>query len=284
MNQAETVLVVGADGMIGRTLAERFTVAGRSVVRTTLLPTPGAVAFDLAREAARWKPPPASVAYLCAAITSQEQCRTHRAAARAVNVEGTLALAEKLAHQGTHVIFPSTNLVLDGLRPHQPADSPYAPQTEYGRQKAETEQRLRQLPRTCVVRFTKVLGRATPLLLGWVAALRKGEVIRPFSDMPMAPVPLDFAVEALVAVAAARAEGVVQVSADRDITYAEAARFVADCLTCAPNLVQPVTVAHSGMAITYVPAHTTLDTTRLQREFGLAPPPLWAAITLGMEA
>ena len=240
--------------------------------------------MDLARDAAQWTPPPASTAYLCAAITSQEQCRTQPAAARAVNVQGTLALAEKLVRQGTHVIFPSTNLVLDGHRPFQPADAPYAPQTEYGRQKAETEQRLRQLPGTCVVRFTKVLGRATPLLLSWIAALRKGEVIRPFADMPMAPVPLDFAVEALMAVAAARAEGVVQVSADRDITYAEAARFVADCLQCPPQLVQPVTVAESGMAIDYVPAHTTLDATRLKTEFGLAPPPPWPAINLGMKS
>ena len=40
MNQLDTVLVIGADGMIGRTLAARFAAEGRTVVRTTLLPTP----------------------------------------------------------------------------------------------------------------------------------------------------------------------------------------------------------------------------------------------------
>ena len=284
MNQAGTVLIVGADGMIGRTLADRFAAAGRNVVRTTLLPTAGAISLDLAREAAAWTPPPASIAFLCAAITSQEQCRSRRAESRAVNVEGTMALAERLARQGTHVVFPSTNLVFDGLRPRQSPHAPYAPQTEYGRQKAETEARLRQLPGTCVVRFTKVLGRAAPLLLGWIAALRRGEVIRPFSDMPMAPVPLDFAADALVAVAEQRVEGIVQVSAEKDITYAEAARFVADFVGCPPELIQPVTVAESGAAIEYVPAHTTLDTARLERELGLVPPPLWTAIALGMES
>ncbi len=294
MNQAETVLVVGADGMIGRALAERLAVRGRHVVCTTLVPTPGAVVLDLARDAAEWAPPPAATAYLCAAVTSQDQCRAEPAKSRGVNVEGTLALAEKLVRQGTHVVFPSTNLVLDGRTPHQPADAPYAPQTEYGRQKAEAEQRLRRLPGTCVVRFTKVLGRATPLLLGWIAALREGQPIRPFSDMLLAPVPLDFAVEALLKVAARRAEGVVQVSAEKDITYAEAARFVADCLHVPLSvsgrgaggeggLVQPVAVADSGIAIEYVPNHTTLDTTRLQHEFGLVPPLVWAAITLAMQ-
>jgi dTDP-4-dehydrorhamnose reductase len=283
MNQANTVLVVGADGMIGRTLAERFAAAGRSVVRTAFLPTPGALPFDLARQAADWTPPSAATAFLCAAITSQEQCRTHRAESRAVNIDGTLALAEKLVRQGTHVIFPSTNLVLDGRTPRQSADAPYAPQTEYGRQKAEAEQHLRQLSGTCVVRFTKVFAAATPILVRWAAALQRGEAIRPFSDMPLAPLPLDFAVEALVAVAAARAEGIVQASADNDITYADAARFVANSLACAAELVHPVSVANSGMAIEYVPAHTTLDATRLQREFGLSPPAAWAAITLGMK-
>lgn len=153
---------------------------------------------------------------------------------------------------------------------------------------------MRCLPGTCVVRFTKVLGRATPLLLGWIAALREGQPIRPFSDMLLAPVPLDFAVEALLKVAARRAEGVVQVSAEKDITYAEAARFVADCLHVPLSvsgrgaggeggLVQPVAVADSGIAIEYVPNHTTLDTTRLQHEFGLVPPLVWAAITLAMQ-
>jgi dTDP-4-dehydrorhamnose reductase len=283
MNEAEPVLIVGADGMIGRTLAGRFTAAGRNVVRTALSPAAETVALDLAREATAWTPPPAAVAFLCAAITSQDQCRAHRAESRAVNVEGTLALVEKLARQGTHVVFPSTNLVFDGLHPHQPADSPYAPQSEYGRQKAETESRLRQIPGTCVVRFTKVLGRATPLFLGWIAALRKDEAIHPFSDMRMAPVPLDFAVDALIAVAARRVEGVVQVSAEKDITYAEAAYFVANCLIRPPELVQPVTVAEAGMAIECVPAHTTLDTTRMERELGLVPPPPWAAITEGMK-
>jgi dTDP-4-dehydrorhamnose reductase len=294
MNPTETVLVVGADGMIGRTLAARFAAEGRHVVRTALLPTPGAVVLDLA-EAADWTPPPAATAYLCAAITSQDQCRTHPARSRAVNVEGTLALTEKLVRQGTHVVFPSTNLVLDGLAPRQPADAPYAPQTEYGRQKAEAEQRLRQLPGitrsemstangTCIVRFTKVLGPATPLLRGWIAALRKGEAIHPFSDMPLAPVPLDFAVEVLAAVAARRAEGVVQVSAESDITYAEAAWFVAESILAPPELVQPIATAESGRAVEHVPAHATLDTTRLQTEFGLVPPPPWAAINLGMKA
>ncbi len=238
--------------------------------------------LDLARDVAGWIPPRAAVAFLCAAITSQEKCRAEPAASRAVNVDATLLLAEKLVRQGTHVVFPSTNLVLSGERPHQNADDPYMPQTEYARQKAEAEQRLRQLPGTCIVRFTKVLGPDAPLLRAWCEALRRGEVIHPFSDMPIAPVPLGIAVESLAAIAAARAEGIVQVSATEDITYANVARFIAKRLGAAESLVQPIAASSSGAAIEYVPRHTTLDTTRLRTEFGLVPPSPWDAIEVGM--
>ncbi len=83
--------------------------------------------------------------------------------------------------------------------------------------------------------------------------------------------------------AAARTEGIVQVSAAEDITYAAAARIVANRLGAAENLVQPVAVAESGIAIEYVPRYTTLDTTRLRTEFGLKPPCPREAIELGMQ-
>ena len=130
---------------------------------------------------------------------------------------------------------------------------PTARRPNMGGRRPETERLLLSLPGTCVVRFTKVLGRANSLLSGWAEALRAGETIRPFSDMRMAPVPLDFAIEALVAVAAARAAGVVQVSADEDITYAAAARLVADQIDAPIDLVREIRAAESGVAIEHRP-------------------------------
>ncbi len=244
---------------------------------------PGMIVMDLARDAAQWTPPNATVAFLCAAVTSQETCRNESAASRAVNVNATLALAEKLVQQGTHVIFPSTNLVLSGDRPYQTPDDQYAPQTEYARQKANAEKCLRHLPGTCIVRFTKVFGGGTPLLRNWCESLLKGLSIRPFADMPMAPVPLDFAVRVLVAIAAARADGIVQVSAAEDVTYAATAQFVAKRLGAADELVQPITVAESGTPIEHLPRNTALDTSRLHAEFGFKPPCPRDAIELGMK-
>ena len=139
------------------------------------------------------------------------------------------------------------------------------------------------LPGTCIVRLTKVFGRGVPLLRGWCESFLKGQTIRPFADMPMAPVPLDFAVRRSSQLPPHGPTGIVQISAAEDITYAAAARFVAKRLGAAEELVQPVTVAESGVPIEYVPRHTTLDTSRLQTEFGLKPPCPRDAIELGMK-
>ncbi len=283
MAAAERMLVIGADGMIGRALATRLARNGYAVIGTSRKAAPGLIPLDLARDAAQWTLPTANVAFLCAAVTSQEKCRKEPDVCRAVNVDATLALAERLVRQGTHVICPSTNLVLSGEQPFQAVDDSYAPRSEYARQKADAEKRLQRLPGTCIVRFTKVFGRGTPLLRGWCESLLKGQPIRPFADMSMAPLPLDFAVRVLVAIASARATGIMQISAAADITYATAARFVAKRLGAADELVQPITVAESGMPIEHVPRHAALDTARLQTEFGFRPPCPRDAVELGMK-
>ena len=84
-------------------------------------------------------------------------------------------------------------------------------------------------------------------------------------------------------VAAVKAEGIFQVSAAEDITYATAARLVAERVGAVQQLLQPVMVAESGIAIEHVPRHTTLDATRLRDEFGLTPRCPRQAIELGMQ-
>jgi dTDP-4-dehydrorhamnose reductase len=281
----DAILVVGADGMIGRALWRRFTDAGRRVVRTTLRGEPGATALDLSCDAGTWRPPCAiDVAYLCAAETSIDACRRHPAESHAVNVTGALALARALVAAGARVVFLSTNQVFDGSAPWQRPHAPYAPRTEYGRQKAEAEREILGLGgRALVVRFTKVLGPRAPLLWRWAGALRAGEAIRPFSDMVMAPVPLAFAVEALHRVGLAETPGVVQVSGSEDVTYEAAARRVALRVGASHDLLRPVSTVESGVSFEHVPAHTTLDAAQLRDEWGLAPPDVWATIDGAVE-
>lgn len=273
-------LVVGADGMIGRALTQRLRGEGWPVVRTVRAAEAGAVALDLSGDVAAWSPPcEVGAAYLCAAVTSLEDCRRDPARSRAVNVCAAAALARTLARRGAVVLFPSTNLVFDGSRPFERADAPVAPATEYGRQKAEAERLLLGMAGPIgIVRFTKVLGPRAPLLARWAGDLRQGRPVHPFADMVLAPVPLEFAVDVLVRAARERMGGILQVSGPQDVSYEAVARHIARRVGASETLVQPVEAAASGFRPEHVPRHTTLDMTRLQRELGMTPPDVWATI------
>ncbi|MDD5656193.1 MAG: sugar nucleotide-binding protein [Elusimicrobia bacterium] len=266
-------LIVGSDGLLGRALCARLRAGGRDVIATSRRPGTGAPFLELGRGVEGWRPPrPARVAHLLSAQASLELCRRDPAGTRLVNVEAVCALAESLRRQGCFVVLPSTNLVFDGTRAFARPQDPPRPATEYGRQKAEAERRLLAPGGgAAVVRLGKVLAPGLALWKSWIEALRRGEVIRPFRDMVMAPVTAALAAEVLERVAEAGRAGVFQFCASRDVTYAEAALRLARRLGADPRLVEPVSAQAAGWRDA-VAAHATMDCSRLREEFGVSPP------------
>jgi dTDP-4-dehydrorhamnose reductase/SAM-dependent methyltransferase len=270
------------------------------------------LSLDLAADPCSWElPERISVAFLCAAVTSIETCRTKPAETRFINVERTVQLAKTLAERGVpagsagvppatdpatsgdapktlglftrgrdgrgprnerpFLVFLSTNQVFDGTIPHRGAGDEPCPRTEYGRQKAEAERAILALG-GAVVRFTKVLAGVPPLFRSWIEAFRAGRAVEAFDDMFFSPVPMSAAVEALVAVAEARRPGIVQVSGECDISYADAAKRLGGT-----NLVAPIGIASRGISHEAAPRYTTLDTTALA-ELGIRVPPVQQTI------
>src|SRR5207302_9698970 len=116
----------------------------------------------------------------------------------------------------------------------------------------------------------------------WIEAMGKGNEIHPFSDMVMAPVPVALATEGLHYVAEARSPGLFQMSADKDITYEQAARHLARRLGTNEDLIQPIRAAESGFKAP-IPLHTTLDANRFRNEFGMVPPDTWSVVESVLE-
>ncbi len=122
-------------------------------------------------------------------------CEADPNASGFVNISQTMALVDRLAANGIYTLFLSTNQVFDGESPHVRADAPASPRSEYGRQKAETERQLRAHTEAGdpigILRLAKVVSPGMALLSDWKRALAAGRTIHLFSDMRMAPTPID---------------------------------------------------------------------------------------------
>jgi len=277
MTADRQAFVVGLDGMVGSRLAAAFEHRGIRVWGSTRNhPTTGGkrIYLDLADHVDHFVPPfsGAGTAILCAACTSIDQCQREPRATRLVNVDNTIALAEKFVDAGMFVILLSSNTVFDGFTAFpRPQDLPN-PSHEYGRQKADAEKRLLGMGKnTAVVRFSKIIAPDMPLLSGWMRELRSGRSVHPFSDAVMAPISAAFATELICRVATSQHPGVIQASATDDISYAGAARYLAAKIAADMDLVKPISSKDAGRS--GFPDHATLDTAELA-ELGLeAPPP-----------
>ncbi|HQU44981.1 MAG TPA: sugar nucleotide-binding protein, partial [Pirellulales bacterium] len=106
---------------------------------------------------------------------------------------------------------------------------------------------------------------------GWREALRQGDVVRPFSDVTIAPISLDFAVEVLLKVILERRTGVFQASAEVDVTYAEFARDLAEACGARRELVAPVAKASTPLGPDKAARFASLDVSRVRDELKLTP-------------
>ncbi|MBW2345893.1 MAG: sugar nucleotide-binding protein [Deltaproteobacteria bacterium] len=274
----KVTLVVGADSMIGQAMITYLTDAGELVIGTTRRPEQtekDRILLDLSENLSGWKPPrPVKTAYICAGVTRLDDCRRDPLRSARINVTGTCALAKALMEQGAFVVFLSTNQVFDGRIPHVRPDHPRSPKSEYGWQKAKAERILGQWPKNvATVRLSKVLGPDS-LFTEWSRFLKADRIIRPFTDMVLSPVPLDTVVSALGRIGDRRSGGSWQISGERDVSYARAAKWGADVLESDSGLVQPWSMAEAGMAMEAVWQNTTMNTDRMREELGLEPPPV----------
>jgi dTDP-4-dehydrorhamnose reductase len=276
-------LVVGGDGLIGRALVRHLEGRDRAVLATTRrrgLAGPTRPYLELAQDPSAWTlPAQVSVAFLLAAAANQLSCCADPDASRRINVDYTVALAERLVAQGAFVVFTSTNLVFDGEQAHYPTCASPSPTSEYGRQKAEAERCLMALgPSVAIVRLTKVLAADTPLIGGWVETLRKGESVTAFTDLICAPMPVAFVAEALARIGARRKGGLFHLSGADEVSYADLARSLARRLGADHALVRPTTSAEAGVKLQTIPKHSSLDAHAVADEFAMKPPSLEAVI------
>lgn len=271
------VLVVGGDGMVGRHLVRRLGSAGAGVLSSTRRaggPAPSRPLVDLA--VGTW-PPLASLdvgaVVICAAVARLADCARDPEGSALVNVEGPARLAAEASGLGIPTLYLSTDKVFNGTVPHRPATDAPCPQSVYGAQKAAAEAAILAQPHAAVLRLSKVVRPDEPLLAGWAASLRRGEAITPFTDLHLAPVPVEMVCAAIQGIVERGGTGIWQISGPRDITYADAALHLARRMGVEEGLVRPVAGQAAAAIGGGVPSpHTTLDSTRVATELGITVP------------
>ena len=246
-------LVVGGDGLIGRAIFDFLKRQSADVHRTTRRPAQTGLSLDLRSPDCTVEGAPGLdrlfdgaplVVYLAAAITGYAQCDADPAGTRQVNVVSTVRLAEEFISRGAFVVFPSSTAVFSGSRSTNVESDATDPVSEYGKQKAEAEARLRALPAAAVgiVRLTKVVAPGAGIIAHWIRDLRAGRGIEAARDLRFSPISLPYAAGNLVRLGASGQRGTFHLSGSREITYLEFAGLLATALGVSPDRVASVAV------------------------------------------
>lgn len=266
-------LIIGADGSFGGPLSQALRRVGHEVIATTRrreCAKSDHLFLDLAEPLPEL--PPVDVAVICAAMARFEECRRHPELAHRVNVAAPLALGRSLTRSGARVMLLSTSAVFDGQKGYVEENEKPAPRSAYGRFKAEAESRLLDLgPAASVLRLTKVV-KPNGMLSDWIARLGRNETVRAFDDHRFCPLHVAQVIDAIVAMIENRADGIYHVSSAADVSYAEAARFLARHIGVSERRVEAVHGMNHGLDETDLTPFTSLGTRRLSRLTGFIPP------------
>lgn len=152
---ARKVLVVGADGQLGKALREVY--AGNASVEFA-----ARADFDLSDEASfagrNWKN--YSTIINAAAYTAVDAAESPegRAAAWQVNVSAVARLAKIAIQQDLTLVHVSSDYVFDGTRELHDEDEPFTPLGVYGQTKAAGDAVVSVVPRHYIVRTSWVIG------------------------------------------------------------------------------------------------------------------------------
>jgi dTDP-4-dehydrorhamnose reductase len=253
------LLIIGATGFVGSRLG-LAAAADFDVWRGSRHPSgrAGDVAIDVTNEAnvrAEFAAVRPQFVVHLAALSDIDRCEREPDAAWAMNVSGTIHVANACAGCGARLLYTSTDAVFDGTRGLYREDDPPTPPNVYGRTKAEAEREIAQrVPAALVVRLSLVLG--TSALAGGNSYLEKvmgnlragNPIISPTYEFRN---PLDvhtLCTILLELLPKQDAAGIVHAGATDKISRFDLARAIALRLKADPALIVPQTAPVPGRA------------------------------------
>ena len=278
------MLITGGTGLLGQGLCETAS-PGWAVVSTHLRPyTAGApgvteLAVDIRSRSALeriFTEHRFDAVVHTAGIASVDHSERHVEESLDSNLGGTRNIAELCAASGIRLIYVSTNAVFDGTHAPYRESDPVNPINAYGRIKVSCEQVVREtLDRCVIVRpilmygWPHAMGRPNPVT--WVVdALERGETIHVVDDVYENPIHNIQAARAIWAILDRDISGVIHLAGRDVVSRYELARTVARIFDLDASGIRPVSSAFFP-EIAPRPRNTSLVTTRMESELGVAP-------------
>jgi|CXWL01.1.fsa_nt_gi dTDP-4-dehydrorhamnose reductase len=278
-NQPSVLLLTGATGFIGRRLAPALSGAWRVIRASRTAAGEGAVDLDLAepdsiRRAFQEARPKAVVH--TGGMADPDACEREPERAKRVNVDAVATLAALCAGAGARLVHFSTDLIFDGERGwYSETDAP-APSGVYARGKLDSEEAaLSRAPGAVVLRVSSCYGRPLGGRLSFVDVMRAklavGEPISAFVDQWRSSTAADQLPEVVQKILAnPDLEGAFHWGgADRATRFEMAAAFCR-IMGYDESLVRPTRASEKKFASPR-PRDTSLDSSRLAAEIGVAP-------------
>jgi dTDP-4-dehydrorhamnose reductase len=277
------LLLLGGNGQVGRELRRSVPQLGELVVATRDGGDADAAAdFDapesLAALIARIAP---DVVVNAAAYTAVDKAETDADAAFRINADAVAAIARACAACGALLVHYSTDYVFDGSA-NQPyrEDQATAPLGVYGESKLAGEQAIRASgARHAILRTAWVYAsHGKNFLLTMLRLAGERDELRVVADQVGAPTPAAWIADATTAILrrGIDAPGTLHLTAGGDTSWHGFAEAIMDeahrrgLVARKPRIVAIPTSDYPTPARR--PAYSVLDTSRLQRDFGIVPP------------
>jgi len=241
------MLLTGAGGFIGSHLQRKLESIGGFEIFSTRSPPPRQITLDLDT--------PGGAAGLvqelgpdcivhAAAWSAIADCERNPAAARRINTDATLELAEAATRLCARFLFFSTDQVFDGRGAPYADTSPLSPLHVYGRTKADAESGLLQMGDVIILRPSLVYGRSptgkhSPNEVV-VAAARSSDTLRLFTDEVRSPVGVGFIADAVASLLQLDFAGILNLGGRDRITRYELGLRVCEAFGLDPGFIEPV--------------------------------------------
>ena len=248
-------LVIGADGLVGRAIVQRFGATGMSHADADITD-----ATALKRAISKHQP---ELVVNCA-VLGVDECEQNPDAAHAVNVDGPARLAEIAEKSGAALLHFSSNYVFDGReRRTYATDDPPNPINVYGRTKLTGECGVFfRSNRAFVIRSSWIFGPAkeTSFVSNVANKLRAGQTVRAVSDVWASATYVEDLLDGVAQILEQAKYGLYHVVNDGVCSYESFAQEAARLTGAEESLVQPVHTrdVHKARRPRYTPMQSSI--------------------------